>query len=177
MQLQQSYTGMCGQENLVQFFSNAFSADNLQSLSIAAKGIFCLLLNIKAQLRGETHTTKHTQRIIREGDIRIQRCTNQSIFQVVYTIKRVHQFTETIVIQADGQGIDGEIAAALIIFQSTIFHHRLARVVAIAFLTCTYELHFIFLPRSSVLRPHELYLRGAEILEDTQMCFLSKFFL
>ncbi len=142
MQLMEPDAGMCGQKNLVQLLCNTFPADNLQSFDIAAKGIFCLRLDIKAQLRGETHTTKHTQRIVRESNIWIQRRPYQSVFQVVQAVKGIYQFAKTFMIQADGHRIYGEVSPLLIIFQGTVFHHRLARIMTIAFLTRTNELHF-----------------------------------
>ena len=76
-------------------------------------------------------------------------------------------------IQADGQGIDGEVASALIIFQCAIFHHRFARVVTIALFSGPHKLHLnLFLLFTS-----NLYLCRTEVLEDTQIRLPAQFLL
>ena len=90
MQVVKAYTGMGRHHNLVQFVTNAFTTDNLQSFSIAAKGFKSLVFDIEIQLRGKTHTTQHAQRIIAKSDVGIKRCTNDAVFQIEDAIERIH---------------------------------------------------------------------------------------
>ena len=133
---------------------------------------------MKIQLGSKADATHHAQRVITKRHLGIQRCGNDAILQVGNSIKRIYQFAESILIQADSHGIDGKVATILVILQRTILHHRLTRVVAIALLTCTNELHFYFLsilappyPRTPV--PPYNDLRRAEVLEYAKMCSLA----
>ena len=160
--------GMRSHDDLVQFVLNAFSTDDLQSLGIPRQRLKGVVVDVEAQLGGKAHTAHHAQRVIAECDVGIEWRSNDAIFQVVDAIEGVHEFAETIFIQTDGHRVNGEVTAVLVVFQRTILHDRLSRVVAVALLASTDKLH---------LESPRFHLRCAEILEHTQMCLTAEFLL
>ena len=116
-------------------------------MSISAQRLVGFGLNSEVELSGKTHTTKHSQRVVGESDVRIERSCYDAVFHIVDAIKGVYQFAKSISIQAYGKSVDGEVATILVVFQSSVFDDRLARVVSVAFLSCTHKLHlcvFVF---------------------------------
>ena len=63
---------------------------------------------------------------------------------------------EAVAVETHGKGIDGEVAPVLVIFERTVFDHRLARVVAVTFLAGSHKFHF---------QPFIFHLRRPEIAE------------
>ncbi len=61
-------------ESIILFISStdALAADDLQAFGIAGESIIGLILYLKIELSGKTHTAHHTERVIREGNIRGQ---------------------------------------------------------------------------------------------------------
>ena len=91
---------------------------------------------------GKPDTTHHAERIVTESDVRVQRCTDSSLFQIVQPVKRIYQFTETCFVQAHCHGIDREIAPVLVILQGAVLYYRLAAVMAVRLFTGTDKFHF-----------------------------------
>ncbi len=44
-------------------------------------------------------------------------------------------------VETDSHGVDGEVAAVLVILEGTVLHMGLAAVVTVAFLACSHKLH------------------------------------
>ena len=110
---------------------------------------------------GKTHTTHHAERVITEGDIRIQWSTYGTLLQVIKAVKRIYQLAIATRIQADGQSIDGEVPPILVILQRAVFHHRLARIVRIRLLAGSDKFHFPVVV---------FHLCRPEVLEYGHMC-------
>ena len=115
LQIIETGTWMLSEHNLIQFISNAFAADNLQTVGISLQSLISFRLYLKIKLGSKTDATHHTKRIVGKSNIRIQWCSNDAIFHIIYTIKRIYQFAKSFFIQTNCHGIDGKITPILII--------------------------------------------------------------
>ena len=132
---------MRSHHHLVHLVDDALSTHNLQPFCISLQRIEGLVVDKEVQLRSKPHATHHPQRVVIERHIRVQRRTDNAVEEVVDTAERVYQLTEPVFVQAYSQGIDGEVATVLVVFQRTVFHMWLTRVVTIALSPCTHKLH------------------------------------
>ena len=165
LQIIKSTARMLREHNLVHLVTDALGTDNLQALGITGESIIGLIFYLEIELSGKTHTTHHTERVIREGNIWVERSGNNTIFHIINAIERIYKFTESLFIQADSQCIDSEIPAVLIILQSSIFYNRLSGIMVIALLTGSHKLHFHIMI---------LHLSSSEIPEHREICILSE---
>ena len=150
---------------LVHLFLYALAANYLQSVGIAFKGFACFFFNLEVELSSKSHTTHHTQWVIRESDIRIKRCCYDTVFHIENTIKRVNEFAKAIAIKAYGKGVYSEITTVLIVFKSAILYMWLTAIVTVALFTSANKFNF------SILVFH---LGCSKIAEHRNMSFLSK---
>ena len=155
---------MRGEDDLVQFVLDALAAHDLDTVGHPLQRLIGLLLDLEIQLRGETHTAHHPQRIVRESDFRVEGCGDDAVFEICQPVEGINEFAETVFIQTDGHRIDGEVAAVLIVLQSTILHDGFTRIVAVTLLAGAYELHLVF---NAFLT--KLHLRRTEIPENREM--------
>ena len=160
-QLHETLRRRRGHHYLVQFIGNTLAGDNLYPFPVPFQCLERLFVYIKIQLGGKTHTTHHAQRVVAESDVGVERRTDEAVFHVPHAVERVDQFPEPFTVQTYGQRVNREITAVLVVFQRPVFHHRLARVMAVTLLPCSHELH---------LHPLELDLCRTEIAEHTQAC-------
>ena len=82
MQFYESPTGVVGHHDFVQLVGDTFATHNLDAFPVALQCLKGFILDEKLQLCGETHAAHHAQWIVREGDIRVERCANDAVFQV-----------------------------------------------------------------------------------------------
>ena len=127
------------QHDLVELRDDPFARDDADARGIAADGVEGLLLDLESQLRGETHGPHHAQGIVREGDVGIARRADDALLQVVHPVERVDQLAERVAVERPGQGVDGEIAAALVVVERSGLDLRFARIVRIGLLAGPYE--------------------------------------
>ena len=131
-------------------------------------------------MSGESHATHHAQRVVAERNIGIERRGHDAIFQIVEPSERIDELSQVAGVETDGKGVDGEIAAALIVVERAVFYNRLARIVGIALFACPHKFDFLFLPlHLAVIRLHlvpPLHLCRAEIAEHTAVCSLTECF-
>ena len=99
-------------------------------------------------------------RVVGEGDIGVERCAYYAVLEVVDAVEGVDQFAEACLVQAYRHGVDGEVAAVLVIFERAVLNHGLARTAVVALAACAHELHFGVV---------ELYLRRTEVAVDGEM--------
>ena len=78
------------------------------------------------QLRGKSHAAHHAQGVIAEGHIGVERGADEAVLHVEQTIEGVGELTEALGIEAHGQGVDGEVAAVLVILKGTVLNNRVA---------------------------------------------------
>src|SRR5690625_7043621 len=96
----------------------------------------------KSEPGGKTNGPHHPERIIAKRLLRIHRGFYNSFFQIFNTSERLVQNAEPIRIEAPGEGVDREVAPALIIFQGAIFHPRFTRAPRLALYYGTYNFEF-----------------------------------
>lgn len=151
--------------NLVELLHDALAADNLDALGIAAQGVEGLVFDVEVELGGKPDAAQHAQRVVREGDVGVEGGAYDAVLHIVHAVKGVYEFAEAVVVEADGKGVDGEIASVLVVFQRSVLDMRLAAVVAVAFLARTHKFY---------LEVAVLHLCGAEVAEYRQMRLASQ---
>ena len=165
VQIDKALAGCRCHHDFVQFLLDAFPADDSDPVGIAFQGLEGFILNEEIELCGKAHAPHHTQRVVRKGNVRGERRTDNAVPKVVDTAERVDELAEAFSVQADGQRIDGEVAAILVVLQRTVLHDRLPAVVAVPLRPCPDELH---------LRVLILHLCRTKITEDGLMCLLPQ---
>ena len=146
LQFHETARGLVAHHNLVELHDDTFCTHNFKALAVAPEGFEGFLFNLEMQCRGKAHTAHHAQRVVAEGDVGVEGRGDDAVFDVHHATEGVNEFAQTVVVEADGQGIDGEIAAVLVVLQRAVLNDRLARIVGIAFAACTYEFHLLTLP-------------------------------
>ena len=126
LQVDEPLAGVWRHHNLVQFHLNAFAAHNLDAVGHTLQCLESLVLNLEIQLRGKANATHHAQRVVAERDAGLQRRGYNAILQVGQSVERVYEFAETVLVQADGHRIDGEVATVLVVFQRPVLDDGLA---------------------------------------------------
>ena len=149
------------QQYLVQLICNALPGYDRDALLVAAQRLEGVIVDIEIQLGGKADATHHTQGIVTEGNVRIERRADVFFTHVLHSSERIHQLSITLPVEADRQGIDSEVPAVLVVLQRTVFHNRLARIVRVGLLAGAHKLHF----RTMILQ-----LRRTEILENRKVC-------
>ena len=160
----QTDTGMWCHHDLVQFHLNTLAADDLDAVGHALQSFKRLVFDLEVQLGGKADTTHHAQRVVAERHLWVKWGGYDTILQVGNTIKWVHQLTEASLVQTDSHRIDGEVATVLVVLQRAVLNYRLARIVAVALLTCPHELHLLLAV---------LHLCCTEILKNAQVGMLA----
>ena len=117
--------------DLVQLIGDALHRHDLDAFGVAGNGVERLGLDIEMQLRGETDGTHHAQRVVRVGDIRIQRRPDGQLLKVAHAIEGIQESAEVVFVQTDGHGVDGEVATVLVVLKGAVFHHGLAAVAVV----------------------------------------------
>ena len=124
LQVFETNAGVWRHHYFVELHLNALTTDNLDAVCHATEGIKRLLFYLEIQLGSKADATHHAQWVVRERNLRIQRCGDNTILQVGYAIEGVHQFSEALLVQTDGHRIDSKVATILVIFQRTILYNR-----------------------------------------------------
>ena len=149
--------------DFIQFIHDTLLRDDGDTLLHAADSVESVGVDEEAQLGGETYATHHAERVVTEGDIRVERCTDNHVADILHASERVHQFSETLLVQTDGQSIDGEVTTVLIILQGAGLDNGFAGILPIRLFPGTDELHLHIAP---------FHLGGTEVLEDSQSAAL-----
>ena len=167
------------EDNLVELVDDALAGNNLDALRHAAKALEGFLLDLEVELRGKTHAAHHAQRVVGEGDVGIERRGNDAVLQVVEPVVHIHQTSVARlsvgvgrVVEADGEGVDGEVAPADVVLQRAVLHDGFARVVGVALAAGADKLHLGLL---TGVAPFDL--RRAEVAEDGERGASTETFL
>ena len=145
---------------LLNLVDDALLRDDAYALAVAMQRLPGLRLDLEIQLRSKADAAHHAQRIVGERHVRIQRSGYQPVLHIPDAVERIHQLAEALAVQADGHRVDGEVAPLLVVLQRAVFHDGFARVVAVALLAGTHELHLLAAPMD---------LRGTEVAEHTHV--------
>ena len=116
---------------------------------------------------GKPHAPQHAQRVVRESDVGVERRANDAVFEVVKAIEGVDKLPEVLGVKTNGHSVDGKVAAVLVVFQRSVLHDRLTRVVTVTFFSRSNELNFV---------TAKLHLGRAEIAKHRYVRLLSKAF-
>ena len=118
-------------------------------------------------MSSKTDAAHHPQGVVAEGHLWLQGCGDDTILEVGESVEGVYEFTKPALIQTDSHRIDSEVAPVLVILQRTVFDDGFARVVTIALLTGSHELHLYLL----LMRSSHLHLSRTEVAEHGEMGF------
>ena len=154
-----------GSHYFIKLVDDAFTADDADALAVTPERLESLVVYLELQLRGKAHGPHHAEGVVAERDVGVERRTDEAVAQVPHALERVDQLAATGRVQANGHGVDGEIATVLVVLEGAVLHHRLARVVAVAFLARTDELDFLMAV---------LHLRRTEVAEHRKVGTAAK---
>jgi hypothetical protein len=142
LKVNESTAWVLGHKCLVELFRYTFSANDFDTLSITFKSLEGLVLDKEVEACGEADATEHSQRVVREGDVWIERRADDSVVKVVDASEWVNEFAKAILVQTDSHCVNGEVATILIVLKSSVLYDRLARVTLIALPTSADEFDF-----------------------------------
>ena len=165
VQVYEAPAGRRGHDYLVELVLYALAAHYAQPVGVAGQGVEGLVLYHEVELGGEAHTAHHAQRVVGEGHVGVQRRAYDAVLQVLDAVERVYELAVSVLVQAHGHGVDGEVAAVLVVLEGAVLHHGLARVVAVALAPRAHELHFERAP---------LHLGRAEVAEHGEAGLLAE---
>ena len=165
LQVYEAAAGRISHDDFVQLHLDTLSADDFYAIGHVLQGLEGTFLYLKFQLGGKAYAAHHAQGVVAEGHLRVERRGDDAVLQVGKTVEGVYQLAETVGIETDGHGVDGKVAAVLVILQRTVLNDGLARITTIALTTGTDELHF-FIPN--------LHLRRPEVLEHGEVCLSAQ---
>jgi hypothetical protein len=111
---------------LVQFLRDPLLRDNANATAVPCDGRPCVLLDEKVKLGGEAYRPHHPQRIVAEGHVRISRCADDAVLQILATIEGIAKLPVVFLIERNAHGVDREVAPDLIILQCALLHDRLS---------------------------------------------------
>ena len=142
IQQQPAYGGLAREHDFVEFIGYTLAGDDTNALAVAHDGIEGVGMEREAELGGEADCPHHTQGVVGERDVGVERRADNHVLHVLYAVEGVEQGAVAVAIEADSKGVDGEVAAVLVILKRTVLNYWFARVMRVAFLTCAHELHF-----------------------------------
>ena len=142
LQVFETDTRMWRHDDLIEFVLDALATDDLDSLCHPFQGHESLVLDLEVELGGESDAAHHAQGIVGEGNIGFQGCGDDTILEVSQAVEGIDEFAKSVFIQADSHCIDGKVTTVLVVLESPVFNDGFTRVVAVALLTGSYELHF-----------------------------------
>ena len=157
--------GLCTAHDFHQFLGNAFAGDDVDAMRVFLDGLESLVIDIEVQLCGKAYGTHHPQRVVAEGDVGVERSADDAAFHVADAIKRIQQLTVSLLVQADGHGIDSKVATLLVVVKGAVLDDGVAALAVVGLAASAYELQFP-LPR--------LDLRCAIGAEHRQMSAATK---
>ena len=169
LQVFKTDAGMRSHDDFIEFHFYALPTDYLDAVCHLGKCLECFFLYLKIQLGGKADAAHHAQWIVRERDFGIERSGDDTVLQVGNAVEGIHQFSEAVAVQTDSHCIDGKVTTVLVILQRPVFHDGFARVVLIAFLTCSHELNLLAII--------DFHLCRSEVLENREVGFPAQFLL
>ncbi len=165
LQVDEAAARVVGHHYFIEFLRDALTTNDLDALGIARERLKCLILNIELQLRGKAHTAHHAQRIVAEGHVGVEWRADDAILQVVDAVEGVNEFTEAVAVETHREGVDGEVATVLVVFQRTVLDMRLTAVAVVALTPGAHKLHLLVVP---------LHLRRSEVAEHREVSRSAK---
>ena len=162
--LHQSFRRCLRAHDFVHLFLNPLSRDYSDAFFVSFESVESLVVDKEVELCGEPYASHHSERVVRESDVRVERRPHDAVFEVVDAVEWVNKLAEAFFVQTDSHCVDGEIASVLVVFECSVFYNGLSRVVAVAFFSCPYKLYLPSVARFVV----DAHLCRAEVLEDRE---------
>ena len=94
----------------------------------------------EVELGGEPHGAHHAQRVVGEGAVGITGGADDFVGDVLQPVEGVHEGVGVLAVEGDGHGVDGEVAAKLVILKGAVLHDGLAGVAAVGLATGAHKL-------------------------------------
>ena len=159
--------GVLGSHNLHQLVGDALPRDNLYALAVTSQSLKCFGEYVEVELSGKAHCTHHSERVVAESDVGVERSAYDAAFHVAYSVEGVKQLTVAFGVHADSHSIDGEVAAALVVVERAVFYDRFTAVAVVGLTPCTHKLQF---------DTTAFHLGSAEVAEDGERSALAEGF-
>ncbi len=160
-----AYRGARCRHDLEKFVFYALGGDDAYPVGVACDGAERLRVNIETELRCETDSAHHAQRVVAERYVGVEGSADDAPVEVAESVIAVDEFTESVGIDAYRHCVDGEIASRQVVVEGTVFDNRVARVVAVRLTACAYKLQFE-LPAA--------HLSRTETAVDGNMCSFAE---
>ena len=93
IQIDKSTRRVGRKHDFIEFVDNAFRRDDLYAFAVALQRFERLFLDLKIELRGKSHAAHHAKRVVTEGNVRIERCGHDAIFQIIETSERIDELS------------------------------------------------------------------------------------
>jgi len=114
-------------------------ADNLDARGITAYGLKGFRLDVELQLGGKAHGAHHAQGVVGEGDVGVEGRADKAPADVVESAVEVDEIAEGSLVDAEGHGVDGEVAACDVFLKGATLDNGVAALAAVALAACAYE--------------------------------------
>ena len=178
IQVNESARRVGRQHDFVELIDDSLSGNDLDAFFVAFERLEGLFLNLEIKLSGKSHAAHHTEWVVAERDVGIQRRGHDAIFQIVDSAEWINEFAEPVRVETDRQRIDGKVAAALVVLQCTVFDNRFARIVRVTLLSRSHEFNFLFVPFGLAVFAHHFvtpfHLRSPKVAEHAAMGSLAQ---
>ena len=149
-------------DSIILFSSSAIRSLDMMLMRSLLRSSASNVSSSMTKLCGKSDASHHAQGVVAEGDVRVERCGYYSVFEVVYAIEWVYEFSVAFLVQAECHGVYGKVSSVLVFFQSAVFRDWFSGVVAIALFACSDKFNlYVFV----------LELSCAEIAEDGELGF------
>ncbi len=121
---------------------DALAGEDLDTLRVAAQSLEGFRRQSEIELCGEADGAEHTQRVVAERYVGVERCADDAFAYVGQTVVKVDDLAEVVGVDADSHGVDGEVAAGYVFFERAVLDHRVARRTVVGLAACADEFQF-----------------------------------
>ena len=94
--------------------SVALGGNDLNALGVPPDGCESVGIDEEAELGGKADGAHHAQRVVAECDVGVEWRAQGERLHVAQSIKGIHELSEAVGIETNGQRIDGEVAPLLV---------------------------------------------------------------
>ncbi len=122
------------------FVFDALGGDNLYPVGITAYRLECFGIYVELQLRGEAYCTEHSQRVVAERYVGVERCADYTPLYVGEAVETVYHLAEAVAVYLHGKRVDSEVAPCEVFFESAVLHYGISRIAAVGLAAGTHEL-------------------------------------
>ena len=103
-----------GEKNFVELGGDAFGRNDLNAWGVSPDGCEGVGVDEESELGGKADGAHHAQRVIAECDVGVEWRAQGERLHVVKSIEGIHELSEAVGVEANGQRIDGKVAPLLV---------------------------------------------------------------